>query len=677
MNTLLNNKAVHQKNHWFSNSSELIMVVFATSILFILFIPIPATLLDLLLIVNFSWALTVLLLTFYTDKPLSFSTFPALLLLSTLFRLALNISATRLILADAQAGKVIQAMGHYVIHGNYVMGLVVFLILIIVQFIVVTNGAQRVAEVAARFTLDSMPGKQMSIDADLNMGSISLQDAKNRRAQIEKEANFYGAMDGASKFVKGDAIAGILILLVDIIGGFTIGLLQKGLSLSDSIQTYTLLTVGDGLVTQIPALIISTATGIIVTRAATDTHLGTEVARQMSSYPKSLMLVCGALIALIFLKGVPLLPVLLILSLFSLLTFWAFKSQKTEPLEQTDDNLYEKIRIFPIEINLNQELYNTLLPYEPLLLETIQQIREKLAFDTGFIVPEVKIKIDKRLAYPLYHIAIQGNSTGNHPLFLDKILVLLSTKKQTKKFIPAYVEVQDPSYGLPAAWMELSHKAQAMEAGYTVCEPLMVLSTHLNETIQSHLADLLTREATEELLSQPNIKNLSEELIPALLSLSHVQRILQILLQEKVSIRHLAHILELLLDYAKKVPDPIALVELVRAGLSTSICQKLLSNQDSLHVLTLESSLEQKLNQQIANKEFFSLEPSLTERLINALAIQVEKMLAERKRPVLLCSSSLRRHIKQLTQRVMPHLTVLAMNEIPITIQIESFGVIK
>lgn len=665
------------KKDFFANCSDLSMVIFATSILFILFIPIPPGLLDLLLIVNFSWALTILLLTFYIDKPLSFSTFPALLLISTLFRLALNISATRLILSDGQAGKVIQAMGHYVIHGNYVMGLVVFLILIIVQFIVVTNGAQRVAEVAARFTLDSMPGKQMSIDADLNMGSITLEEAKNRRSQIEKEANFYGAMDGASKFVKGDAIAGILIIVVDILGGFVIGLVQKGLSLTDSIQTYTLLTVGDGLVTQIPALIISTATGIIVTRAATDAHLGSEVAKQMSAYPKSLMLVCATLVALLFLKGVPLVPVLSILSLFSAFTFFAFKQNNQQPLEEIEENLYEKIRVFPVEINLNHELYTALLPYETSLVQTIQQIREKLAFESGFIVPDVKIKQDKRLAYPLYSISIQGNSTGNHPLYLDKILVLLSPQKQPKKLIPVSLEVQDPSYGLPAAWIELANKPTALEAGYTVCEPLTVLTTHLNETIQANLAELLTREACEELLLQPNIKMLSEELIPSLLPLSHVQRILQALLQEKVSIRHLAHILELLLEYAKKVPDPVALVELVRAGLSTSICQKLLAQQNSLHVLTLESSLEQKLNQNLLNKEFFSLEPSITENLISSLATQVEKMLAERKRPILLCSSLLRRHIKQLTQRVMPHLTVLAMNEIPISIQVESFGVVK
>lgn len=664
------------KNSFFSNSSEFVLIACATGILFILFIPIPSAFLDVLLIINFSWALTILLLTFYTDKPLSFSTFPALLLISTLFRLSLNISATRLILSDGDAGKVIQAMGQYVIHGNYVMGLVVFLILIIVQFIVVTNGSQRVAEVAARFTLDSMPGKQMSIDADLNMGSISQAEAKIRRAQIEKEANFYGAMDGANKFVKGDAVAGILIILVDIIGGFAIGLLQKGMSLSQALQTYTLLTVGDGLVTQIPALIISTATGIIVTRAATDAHLGNEVARQIGAYPKSLVMVCAGLLGLLFLKGIPAAPVLLILGIFVFCTWRAYQSSNEPKLDAEEESLYEKIRFHPIEINLNKELYTALLPHEAAFLKSIQQIREKIAFDLGFVIPEVTLKPDKKLSYPLYQITLQGQYVAPQALYFDKVLAILSHRCKDNT-LPAGIEVQDPTYGLPASWIEPAEQALAIESGFSLCEPLVVLTTHFNELIHAQLAQLLTREETERLLIQPGVKTLSEELIPTLLPISHVQRILQQLLQEKVSIRHLSLILELLLEHAKKTPDPVALTELVRAGLSVAICQKLLANQNSLHVLTLESSLEQKLNQQVANKEYLALEPQMTERLITSLAQQVEEMLGERKRPVLLCSSQLRRHIKQLTQRVIPHLTVLAMNEIPINIQVESFGVVK
>ncbi|WP_052403159.1 flagellar biosynthesis protein FlhA [Legionella massiliensis] len=658
------------------NYSELVMVSFAISILLILFIPIPAVLLDLLLIINFSWALTVLLLTFYTDKPLSFSTFPALLLLSTLFRLALNISATRLILADGEAGKVIQAMGQYVIQGNYVMGLVVFLILIIIQFIVVTNGAQRVAEVAARFTLDSMPGKQMSIDADLNMGIISQADAKLRRSQIEKEANFYGAMDGASKFVKGDAIAGILIILVDIIGGFAIGLVQKGLSLSESIQRYTLLTVGDGLVTQIPALIISTATGIIVTRAATDAQLGREITKQIAAYPKTLIMVCVGLLGLLSLKGIPLMPVMLILTGFAIAAWFAAKNrQNEETLVANEESLYEKIKIYPIEIHLNDELFKLFTDYETNFLENIQQIRERLAYELGFVIPEVKILSDRKINFPFYQISVQGNSLGFNQLHFDKVLAI-RTKQTKQNNLSQAIEVRDPSYGLPALWINAEQRSTAVEAGYTLCDPLNVITTHLKEVVQTHLAELLTRSEVETLLEQPTLRNLRDELIPALLPLGHVQRILQNLLEEKVSIRHLAMILEVLLEHAKQVTEPSQLTEIIRSHLGTAICQKLISNQANLQVLTLAPLLEQKLNQGLG-KEHWALEPSLSENFITALAQQVEKMLGERKRPILLCSSTIRRHIRLLTQRVIPHLTVLAMNEVPVNIQVESFAVVQ
>lgn len=659
-----------------SNKSEMIMVIFAISILLILFIPIAPSLLDFLLIINFSWALTVLLLTFYTDKPLSFSTFPALLLLSTLFRLALNISATRLILENGAAGKVIQTMGQYVIHGNYVMGLVVFLILIIIQYLVVTNGAQRVAEVAARFTLDSMPGKQMSIDADLNMGIISQADAKLRRAQIEKEANFYGAMDGASKFVKGDAIAGILIILVDIIGGFAIGIAQQGLSLAASIQRYTLLTVGDGLVTQIPALIISTATGIIVTRAATDAQLGSEITRQIAAYPKSLIMVCCGLAGLLLLKGIPALPVLLILSAFAIAAWFALKSKQEDKTQETEVTLYEKIKIHPIEIQLNNDLFTQFGVNEKVFLENILQLREQLAYELGFVIPEVKILCDKKLNYPFYSISIQGNSLGHNQLHLDKILAIASKRTKKTTSLSQAIAITDPCFGLPALWINSNQQQQAVEEGYTVCEPLVVLTTHLKEVIHSHLADLLTRAETETLLKQPAAVNLSDELIPAVLSLSQLQRILQNLLQEKVSIRQLPMILEILLEHAKNLSDPTQLSEIIRSHLGLGICQKLITNQPALPVLTLAPHLEQKLSQNL-NKEQWTLEPTFTENFMTSLAHQVEKMLGERKKPTLLCSSALRRPLKLLTQRVMPHLTVLALSEVPVNIQVESFAVVQ
>lgn len=659
-------------------SSELLMVAAAVGILLILFIPIPAGLLDLLLITNLSWALTILLLTFYTDKPLSFSTFPALLLMSTLFRLALNISATRLILSEGDAGRVIQAMGQYVIHGNYVMGLVVFLILIIVQFVVVTNGAQRVAEVAARFTLDSMPGKQMSIDADLNMGLVSQEEAKYRRAQLEKEANFYGAMDGSSKFVKGDAIAGILIVLVNIIGGFAVGMAQKGLSLSESIQTYTLLTVGDGLVTQIPALIISVATGIIVTRAATDAALGSEVARQIAAYPKTLIMVSLGLLGLLFLQGIPALPVLIILMIFAISAWYAFKAKKQAVLEPENESIYDKIRIFPIEILVNNELHQNLQTQEFLIFEQIEELRERIAYDIGFVLPEVKIRPEKKLNYPFYGIAIQGNVvSGYHQLHLDKILALQTARNldETEQ-LKEGIAVLDPSYGLPASWLAQEQALIAQQRGLSLHEPITVLLTHVNEVVLHHLPELMGREETERLLSQAPIKKLAEDLIPSLLSLTQVQRILQNLLQEKVSIRYLNQIVEVLLEHAKQISDPQQLTELVRAKLALPICQKLVTVQNKLYVLTLEPKLEQQLNKSLTQNHL-SPDPSLTETLLTALMQQVEKMIQERKRPVLLCSALLRRHLKQLTHRILPHLTVLGMNEIPINIQVESFGIVK
>ena len=665
-----------QNKSSFSQTSEMAMIAFAMGILLILFIPIPAYLLDLLFITNFSWALTILLLTFYTDKPLSFSTFPALLLISTLFRLALNVSATRLILSNGDAGRVIGAIGQYVIHDNYVMGLVVFMILIIVQYVVVTNGAQRVAEVAARFTLDSMPGKQMSIDADLNMGLISQSDAKFRRAQIEREANFYGAMDGASKFVKGDAIAGVLIILVDLIGGFAIGMAQKGMSLTESIHTYSLLTVGDGLITQIPALTISLATGIIVTRAATDAHLGSEVAKQVAAYPKSLLMVSISLVGLLCLKGIPTLPVLMILTLFIIACIFATRAQKKQVstvIQSNDDaSMYEKIQIHPIEIHVNATLFDELRPLETTFIDSVAALRERLAYALGFVIPEVKLRIDKSLGYPFYAVCIQGNTQALNQLHVNSLLALHTADKNVAL---KGIAVVDASLGMDATWVPETDRQMTLDQGFTIREPLTVLINHLSDVIEEHLPELLTRAQTEKLLERPAISHLRDELIPTLLPLGAVQRIFQHLLEEHVSIRDLNTILEVLLEHSKSTTDVAVLTEWVRARLKVPICKSLMSHPVQLPVLTLAPTLEQTLSARVTN-HYLALEPTLTEQFITSLALQVETMLSERKKPVLLCSTLLRRHIKQLTQRVIPQLAVLSMNEIPLTIQVESFGVV-
>jgi flagellar biosynthesis protein FlhA len=619
----------------FSDSHEWVMILFATAILLILFIPIPASLLDLLLISNVSWALMILLLTFYTDKPLSFSTFPSLLLISTLFRLALNISATRLILAQAHAGQVIHAIGQYVIHDNYVMGLVVFFILVIVQYVVITNGAQRVAEVAARFTLDSMPGKQMSIDADLNMGLVTQADAKTRRAQIEREAHFYGAMDGASKFVKGDAIAGVLIILVDIIGGFAIGIVQKGMSLAEAMHTYALLTIGDGLVTQIPALTISLATGIIVTRAATDAHLGNEVTRQITAYPKSLWVVASSLLGLVSISGMPFFPVFTIFGLFLFAAIYATRQKRHAQHQETEQpSLYEQIRILPIEIQFNETLFQDFKPLIEPFLQRVHLLREHLAYDLGLILPDVVLTIGKKLAPTVYAIHIQGNPLAQNQLHLDKQLAIMPESRPKERLpSPNGTTIHDPRYGLNTRWIEASEHDTALEFGYVVHDSLTVLLTHFSELIHLHLDALLTRNEMDTLLNQTGLAHARDELIPSLLSLAQVQRILQQLLQEKVSIRNLATILEVLLEHAKSTQDLGVLTELVRAKLAIPICQKLASPSNRLPVLTLAPPLEQKLHAGIKNNHF-ALDPKVTEYFITALATQVEQMLADRVRPV-------------------------------------------
>lgn len=659
-----------------TNYSEFMVIFFTSTILLILFIPIPARMLDFLIVLNFSWAMTILFLSFHTDKPLGFSTFPALLLLSTLFRLALNISATRLILANANAGQVIAAVGHYVIQENYAMGLVVFIIIIIVQFIVVTNGAQRVAEVAARFTLDSMPGKQMAIDADLNMGLISQDTARTRRAQIEKEANFYGAMDGASKFVKGDAIAGILIVLVDLVGGFFIGMVEKSMSLWQAIHSYSLLTVGDGLVTQIPALIISTATGIIVTRAATDANLGGEVSKQITAYPRSLNMVALCLLLLLIVKGMPFLPIITVFSLFTILIIWSRKNSTIPEIPKQEESVYDKIKVFPLLLEFHPQLFQDFTAHADSFGQQIQQLREHIALEYGLVIPEIHQAINVRLAFPFYRISVQGIEDKCHPLYLQKLLAIRTRKTENTPNFNNAIAVADPAFGLPSAWINRDQRELAEKHNYSIYEPLTVLITHIKDKLQEQLAQLLTRDGVENLLAQNDLRTLRDELIPSLLSMTQIQKILQNLLVEKVSIRPLSLILETLVENARTNPDLAVLTSVVRIRLAASICQKLANAEGIITVLTLDPSLENKLWQGLDNQQI-ALDPSLAERLINSLGIQVEKMLQERHRPILLCSTQIRMAMRLFTQRILPHLTVIALNEIPLDLEIVTFATIN
>ncbi len=685
---------------FFGKHSDIVMVLLVLGILVVLFAPIPSGLLDFLILTNFSFAFLILLLTFYMGRPVEFSTFPSLLLIATLFRLSLNVAATRLILSDGDAGRVIGAIGSYVVGGNYVIGLIVFLILIVVQYVVVTNGAQRVSEVAARFTLDSMPGQQMSIDADLNMGFIDQAEAQRRRKNIEKEAAFYGAMDGASKFVKGDAIAGIIILLINIIGGIVIGVMQHKLPWDQALQTYTLLTIGDGIVTQVPALVIAVGTGIIVTRSASDTNLSQEVLKQVTSFPKTLLLVVGALAGLLLLPGIPVVPTLLLMLFMGGVAWLSHRAARNakagaaaDPAAPQDgadpaadaaagDDPYALLAVEPIEVHVGAHWVSAVHQADSLFMDRIAAFRKQHAQEFGLVLPRVRFKDAVRLAADKYEIHLDGVVSARGEARADKLLAIHPTGET--RSIPGEV-TRDPTYGLPALWIDESQRAAATQAKFTLVDAPTVFMTHLTEVLRRESATLLTRAETEKLLNRvrQSQAGLVEDLIPTVLAVSDVQKVLQNLLREKVSIRHIEAILETLADAGRQTKDANALTEAVRHRLGHAICQSLLGEAGALHVMTLAPEVESQFlgSVQAARVEGgppqpLVLDPRLTEQLVAKLVSQAERMMKSNLLPVLLCSPELRRHIRALSERVMPHLRVLSMAEIPNNIELKSYGVV-
>lgn len=672
-----------------SDKRDLVLVALVVGVLMVLFVPVPAPLLDFLLVINISLALLILLVTFFTESPLNFSTFPSLLLIATMFRLALNVSATRLILDGADAGRVINAIGSFVIRGNYVVGIVVFLILVVVQYVVVTNGAQRVAEVAARFTLDSMPGKQMSIDADMNMGLIDEHEARRRRAMIEKEANFYGAMDGATKFVKGDAIAGIIIILINIVGGLAIGIAQLGIPWTEAVQRYTLLTVGDGIVTQIPSLVVAVATGIIITRAAADARLGTEIPKQILSSPRALMVVAVALLVIMMLPDFPAIPVLAVLAGVVALAWYASRIQHAAgetPEESTEsetasglspqDELQQAMRVEPIEIRMGQQVHQLLLGPTGDLPERINHLRKQVAGELGFVVPKVQTSLRPELETNAYEILVQGHRAGKGSLQSDKVLAINPGGSRSKL---EGEETRDPAYGLPAQWVDPELRQFARTAGYTLVEPDTVLVTHLNEVVKQQSPEMLTRAETERLIRRVKEQSaaLIEELIPNVLTYSDIQKTLQLLLREQVSIRNLEAILEVLVDAGRTVKAPEELAERVRERLGPSICQKFNDARGDLHVLTLAPDIERTLmgNHRASDgRSSLFTDMGQLDAFIKHLAKQAETMMGRSLMPVLLCPSPLRRPMRGLIQRSLPHVAVVGLNEVPSTMMVRSFA---
>ena len=670
---------------FFGRNADLALVIGVASILLILFAPVPAVLLDLLIIINFAFALTILLLTFYVTRPVEFSTFPSLLLVATLFRLSLNVAATRLILANGDAGQVIGAIGSFSVQGNFIIGLVVFFILVVVQYVVVTNGAQRVSEVAARFVLDAMPGQQMSIDADLNMGLIDQDEAKRRRKDLEKEAAFYGAMDGASKFVKGDAIAGIIILLIDIIGGWLVGIAQMGMPWGQALQTFTLLTIGDGIVTQVPALIVSVATGIIVTRSGADKELSVTAIRQLVLFPKIQLVVIIALLALLALPGMPKWPIVVLLLPLTGAWFIARRMRGVIAAEEVQTKgatgaFNAAADAGAIEIGFGKELAAHWLPMEAMLAERVSALRTQYLADTGFTLPPVRFHAAPRVAASEYEIQLLGARHAHAMLLPNKTLAIRAG--ETKATVEG-VSTRDPAFGLPAVWIEKAHEDRARILGYTLVDPLTVLVTHLTEVVKAQAWSLLTRNDVAKLLEGVRSRQpgLIEELVPSVLALSDIQRVLQNLLAEGVPIRNVDLIAETLVDVGRHQKDPATLTEVVRQKLGHLICQSLRGGHDQLAVLTMDPSVELAIATAVRANDAPSalplIEPRLAEHFIGRLVALADSMMRQNLSPVLLCAPEIRRHLKTLSRRAIPRLAVISVNEIPYSIDLKSFGVVS
>jgi len=671
------------------------MSVLAGVILIIamLVIPMPTFMLDFLIITNISLALLIILIAMNTTQPLQFSIFPSLLLLVTLFRLGLNVSTTRSILSTGDAGNVVHTFGEFVVGGNILVGIVVFFILIIIQFIVITKGSERVSEVAARFTLDAMPGKQMSIDADLNAGMISDREAKERRETIEREADFYGAMDGASKFVKGDAIAGIIIVLINMLFGIIIGMLQMGLSFGESAELFTRMTVGDGLVSQIPALIISTATGIIVTRAASEGNLGFDISKQLLAYPIMLFVAGGTIIMLGLFTPINdffTLTIGGILAIGGDLLLKAEREQKEKEEVVEEDIQTEQLKSPESVVNLLQidpiefEFGYSLIPLADTsqggdLLDRIVMIRRQLALELGMIVPVVRIRDNIQLQPNEYRIKIKGSQVAKGELLLDHYLAMSPGIDDEEV---QGIETMEPAFGLPAIWIGEEMKERAEYSGYTVVDPPSVVSTHLTEVIKKHAHELIGRQETKQLVEhlKESYPAIVEEVTPDVLTIGEVQKVLSKLLRERISIRNLAVIFETLADFAKMTKDTDLLTEYVRQGLSRQISKSYTNENEPLHVITLGGSVEKKIAdavQQTEHGNYLSLDPEDSQVIFDSITSELESGRSFDQSVVLLCSPAVRMYVRQLIERYLPDVAVLSYNELEPELEVKSVGVVN
>ena len=665
-------------------------------ILAVMVMPIPPFLLDLLLSFSITFALIILLVSIFMQGPLDFSVFPSLLLIVTLIRLSLNVASTRIILLHGDegvsaAGDVIESFGSFVVGGNFVVGAVIFIILVMINFIVITKGSVRTSEVAARFTLDAIPGKQMSIDADLNAGLINDKEARKRRQNLEQEANFYGSMDGAIRFVRGDAIAGILITIVNILGGFCIGIFQQDMDIGEAAQVYTLLTIGDGLVSQLPALVVSTAAGLVVTRATADQNLPKQLISQLLNQPYAFLIASSILFIFGMIPGLPHFPFFLMSIIAGTIGFNKFKDTNKKALienrKKEDDAKApapEHVEsILPLDI-MELEVGYELIPLVDAdsngeLLDRIKSVRRQFALEMGFIVPPLHIRDNLQLKSNEYGILIKGVEVSRGSIMADRLLAM--NPGTIEKEIDG-IQTKEPTFGLPAVWILASDKQKAQMAGYTVVDPSTVVTTHIKETIKRHASELLGRQETQALVDKFKESNpkVIEELIPDVLSLGKVQKVLQNLLKEHISIRDLRTILEQLADYGLTTKDTDILTEYVRQSLARPITKQFQSADGSLSVMTLNREIEELIHSSIQKTEltsFLALEPTVAEKLLLKLQEAVEAMTPQMETsPVLLASPGIRHHLRKLVERFLPDLAVLSHSEIIPSVQIKTLKVV-
>lgn len=667
--------------------SETVLAALIMLILGIMMIPLPPVMMDILLSLNISLAIITLMVTLSVTTPLDFSVFPTLILIMTIFRISLEIAATRLILLHAFAGEVIYSFGNFVVGGNYVVGLIIFLILIVIQYLVITSGATRTAEVAARFTLDSMPGKQMGIDADLNAGLINDDQARERRKNIQREADFYGSMDGASKFVRGDAISAIVIMFINIIGGFIIGIVQHNMDIGQALSTYTLLTVGEGLVSQIPALLLSTSTGIIITRASSKGGLGSDTFTQMVAQPSAILFAALIMLIMGLIPGLPKLPFFILAATFGFAGYYLVKKGKEVVISEEEAQAEMPVVLPPVEIDpsilkvetLELEMGYSLVQLADVsrgegILHRLALTRRKLSEEMGFIIPPIRVRDNLQLNSTRYQVKIRGNIVAVGDAYPNKLLAMPPAGQEVTI---SGIKVKEPVFGLSAVWIDVEQKEVAELSGYTVVDPSSVIVTHMTEVIKSNAVLILGRQETSTLIDSLKTTHpvLVEEVVPELLSIGDVQKVLHALLSEGISIRDMVTIFEALADNARQLRDVATLTEAVRKRIGKSITQMYEDSPGEISAIVIDANLESEIYSNLTENKV--LDSQFAQTIVNNITASVQEALSQGKRFVVLTTSRIRPHIRTLTLRALPRIPILSFEELDPNIKLKVIATVK